>query len=340
MSDQRVRVFELDVLRFLAALSVVLYHYTFRGHAADDMSILAFPWLASYTKYGYLGVELFFMISGFVIVLSASGRSAFAFAKSRAKRLYPAYWFGMTFTAVCALLIGSDSYSVTLTQYLQNLPMVGGFWGVTFVDGVYWTLIVELHFYFLVGLLIATRQIRHIQGYLIAWLCLATIAPYTPYVLEVERYALTDWSPYFAAGAACFLIKKNGLRPIAICILMVAYVLALRQAYWHQFTYEAHYGTGFSEIVIACILTGFFTVFFWVSAFGIPCLNKPFMATAGMLTYPLYLIHQNVGYMVFNNWGESMNRFVLLGLTLFAMLACSYLIAKYVERPMSHMFPS
>ena len=64
------RVNEIDLLRFIAALAVVFFHYAFRGYAADDLSILPYPLLAPLAKYGYLGVELFFMISGFVILTS------------------------------------------------------------------------------------------------------------------------------------------------------------------------------------------------------------------------------------------------------------------------------
>ena len=69
------RVGELDLLRFLAALAVVLYHYTFRGFSNGDMSTMPYPLLVPVTKYGSLGVELFFMISGFVILMSASSGS-------------------------------------------------------------------------------------------------------------------------------------------------------------------------------------------------------------------------------------------------------------------------
>ena len=219
MKGRQERLYELDLLRFLAALAVVLFHYTFRGNAADDMSTLSFPALSGYSKYGYLGVELFFMISGFVIVLSASGRTVFAFANSRAKRLFPAYWFGVTLTSLCIVAFGDDRYSVTFVQYLQNLPMVGGFWGVTFIDGVYWTLIVELHFYFLVGLMIAAGQFKRVQWFVVAWLAISTLAPYTDYVVTAEKYLISDWAPYFSAGAACFFIKKDGMKPRAVGIL-------------------------------------------------------------------------------------------------------------------------
>ena len=67
------RFYELDLLRFVAAFSVVLYHYSFRGYAADGLSALPYLALAPVTKYGFMGVDLFFLISGFVIMMTASG---------------------------------------------------------------------------------------------------------------------------------------------------------------------------------------------------------------------------------------------------------------------------
>jgi peptidoglycan/LPS O-acetylase OafA/YrhL len=58
-----VRFYEIDLLRFLAALSVVLFHYTYFGPMAKDYSPISYPELGRFGRYGYLGVELFFIIS-------------------------------------------------------------------------------------------------------------------------------------------------------------------------------------------------------------------------------------------------------------------------------------
>src|SRR3954467_14113203 len=59
MIKASTRVNEIDLLRFLAALAVVFYHYAFRGYAADNMTVMPYPLLAPAAKYGYLGVDLF-----------------------------------------------------------------------------------------------------------------------------------------------------------------------------------------------------------------------------------------------------------------------------------------
>lgn len=124
------RINEIDLVRFIAALAVVFFHFTFRGYAADHMTIMPYPWLTSASKYGYLGVELFFMISGFVILMSAANGSLRDFVISRVVRLYPAFWACCTITFLATLAIGGSSYFASLSQYLVNMTMLSGFIGV------------------------------------------------------------------------------------------------------------------------------------------------------------------------------------------------------------------
>ncbi len=79
-------VWGLDIVRFLAAAMVVLFHYTWKNQQAGP----AFD-------SGWVGVEIFFVISGFVIASSANNVTAIAFIRRRFSRLYPA--------AICCAII-------------------------------------------------------------------------------------------------------------------------------------------------------------------------------------------------------------------------------------------
>ena len=135
------RFYEIDLLRFLAALAVVLYHYTFRGFAEGGYSPVEYPVLGEIFKYGLYGVQLFFIISGFVILMTATKRDAASFVISRITRLYPAFWVCVSLTAAVVLWKGGELFQVGLVQYLFNLSMISGFAGVewsTGFTGRYW----------------------------------------------------------------------------------------------------------------------------------------------------------------------------------------------------------
>ncbi|HCW47481.1 MAG TPA: hypothetical protein DGH25_08930 [Erwiniaceae bacterium] len=84
MKTQRVEL--IDYLRLIAALGVILFHYTFNGIDNGKItSITQIPELTQFTKFGYLGVELFFMISGYVIFFSAKNKSFSRFISTRAR---------------------------------------------------------------------------------------------------------------------------------------------------------------------------------------------------------------------------------------------------------------
>src|SRR4051794_27085225 len=125
----RRRLQELDLLRFAAAIAVLAYHATGGGTQDWARAGVAHPYpsIAPVTHWGYLGVQLFFLISGFVILMSAWNRTPAAFAISRFGRLFPAYWFSLLL-AVALFLLTRQSVVYgpgqgVLRRFLPNLTM-------------------------------------------------------------------------------------------------------------------------------------------------------------------------------------------------------------------------
>jgi peptidoglycan/LPS O-acetylase OafA/YrhL len=114
------RVQALDLLRLGAVAAVVFYHYGFWGPSSHDVPQVALPWMASFAQYGFLGVPVFFIISGFVIAYSAEGRTATGFAIARFSRIYPTFLFCMTLTFLAILTLGSPHFDTTFAQWCAN----------------------------------------------------------------------------------------------------------------------------------------------------------------------------------------------------------------------------
>lgn len=328
------RVNEIDLLRFIAALFVVFFHYTFRGGAIDSKSIMPYPLLAPVAKYGYLGVELFFIISGFVILMTAAKGSLRMFFVSRIVRLYPAFWACCTITFLMTIAIGGSRYSASFSQYLINMTMLNGFVGVPSIDGAYWSLFVEMRFYALVAAVLAIGKIHKAQSILFLWLAFSIALEVFP-VGKLRYLLIVDYSAYFIAGAIYFLIWSYGISIVRTGMIFSSWSLALFQTINNLPKFEKNYNTTMSSLVSAGIITSFFLIMLLISLKKTGLFGRRSWALAGSITYPLYLLHQNIGFMIFNLAYPAINPHLLLYTTLLSISGLAYAVNSFMEKKYS-----
>lgn len=328
------RVNEIDLLRFLAALSVVLYHYSFRGYAADGMSIMPYPLLAPLAKYGSFGVELFFMISGFVILMTAADGCLKKFIVSRIVRLYPAFWACCTITFMAIVLMDDPRFSASMGQYIVNMTMLNKFFEIPSIDGVYWSLFVEIRFYALVAFVLLIKRIHKAKLFLFFWLLFSVVLVVFP--VEKLRYLLiVDYSAYFIAGATYYLVWRKSLSKEKCFLIIASWGLAIYQSSSASSAFEKHFNAMINGYIVAGIITIFFVIMFLVSMRLTGCIGRNSWTIAGAITYPLYLLHQNIGFIIFNATYPTINNHVLLVGTMLLMLAVAYAVNICVERRLS-----
>lgn len=190
-----------------------MYHYTARRHTQwEAPTIETFPFVSQFSAYGFMGVQLFFLISGFVILMSVEGRSVGEFVAARISRLFPAYWAAVILTAILIEFIAGDQLgkSVTLVQVLTNLTMLQQWTGVPHVDGVYWTLAVELLFYVLIGIFMSTKlTVEKITWLAFLWPLAALIADRSN-MQFLATFLSPAYAPLFAAGMMLYVIYSRG----------------------------------------------------------------------------------------------------------------------------------
>jgi peptidoglycan/LPS O-acetylase OafA/YrhL len=151
-------IFGLDIIRFLAAILVLLNHFATYSATSPSLAAIpndrAFAFLSVFEGVGATGVQIFFVISGFVIAMSAQGLSglsgALRFALARALRILPALWISGLISVVALWLVGDNPISL-LDRFLRSavLSPIG-----PYIDGVVWSLVVEAVFYTLIAGLI------------------------------------------------------------------------------------------------------------------------------------------------------------------------------------------
>jgi len=336
-----VRYYEIDLLRFLAALVVVLYHFTYRGFHADHLSPVDYPRLGAVFKYGYLGVELFFIISGYVVLLSEQGKTVGQFFISRITRLYPAYWVACTLTFLVAWLVGPPSQAagwspilaVSAQAYIPNMLMLNSFMGYKDVDGVYWTLAIELLFYFWIAVAIAFGWLRHLPLVLAIWLGYAAFAG-TGYGKGIFMIVLFPrFAPFFIAGMVFYMLQTHqGRRWQLYGLLAGAFALSMRSGKTVALEYATLFQDSFSVPIVCGTIAFFFVLFLLIAHRKLQLPGATWLAWAGALTYPIYLLHHNMGYIALQWLGGSTNKYVLLAGLLFAVVGLAYVLHTCVER--------
>lgn len=330
---KNVRLNELDLLRFIAALAVVFFHYAFRG-SVDGLSPLSFPGICSFTKYGYYGVHLFFIISGFVILMSASKGGVKNFIVSRFVRLYPAFWICCSLTFLTTCWMGAPWFEASVNQYLVNMTMLNGFVGVQSIDGVYWTLFVEIRFYILIAALLLMRNIHRIEPVLYLWLFVSSLfefieVKFLPFIL------ISDYSAFFIAGCLFYLNFKHGGSAGRYIGLLAALVLAVWQTNQELPKLEQHYGSSFSALLVTMIIGVYFLLMFLVSTNRTGFWRARSWVGVGALTYPLYLLHQKIGFIIFWRLHDFVNNYVLFFSVSTLMIGGAYLVHSFIEKPLS-----
>jgi peptidoglycan/LPS O-acetylase OafA/YrhL len=331
------RLRELDLLRLLAAVAVVLFHYTARDNPAwggqDPLTV--FPALSEYTRYGFLGVELFFMISGFVILMTAWRKRVGEFAIARVTRLFPAYLFAVVFTAIVVSAFGALDYDVEPLQVLTNLTMLQGGLGVSDVDGVYWSLWVELRFYLLVALLVLYGvTYRTVVGFMVLWLSATVLLTAAP-VAFLDVFLFPRWSHYFIAGMALYLIHRFGGNVVLWVVVFVTWVIALTKAADEAAGAESIVNGNIDPNVLIAAVTVMYAVMIVVALGGLRWMTWRGLTALGLLTYPLYLLHEWVGWIMIDRLREFLTNEQTLVAVTAAMVALSYVVARFVEAPAS-----
>jgi peptidoglycan/LPS O-acetylase OafA/YrhL len=311
----------LDALRGVAALLVMALHYEMMPQFVPPAGFP--PTMVLWTQYGLMGVELFFVISGFVILMTLErAGSVLRFAINRGARLYPAYWLSLLVAGIFARAM----HETSVTYIGINATMLQEFLGVPDIVVIYWTLSYELWFYASLALIAAIGLLRRVDYLALAWFAMAIamhLAGAEP--LGLGRI-LTMWQfgHLFIAGMMVYLIASGRASTPAILALAlsVGYSLIGRWDPWVQI-----------PGAIYCAINGAFIAVVYLAA--INRLPAPlWLARIGKFSYSLYLLHLPIGIMLTRAaTALGISRWFAVALALPTALAAAYLSYSYVERP-------
>ncbi|MGE4323456.1 MAG: acyltransferase family protein [Sphingobium sp.] len=313
----RGRLTELDALRGIGAVGVLLFHYSTRFHEL-------FP-RAGHVPFDFPGgnyrVLLFFAISGFAIFFTLDRiRSVSDFAVNRFARLYPAYLVAMLLTLSVEYLAHAWQLLIGPAAILANLTMVQGFAFIPQVDGAYWTLTVEIGFYFCMIAIWKWVGLKQLEPALLGWLALRLLFQLWPDMPErMVMLFVLRYTPFFVIGMLAYRIwsGQRGWRQQVPYVVAALLSVAVRETW--------------DVTIVACVL---------VVTFSALILGRlRFLAVRplvwiGGISYSFYLIHQHIGFVIMLKMGEAgYGPWVGFMAAVMVALLLGTLVNRLVERP-------
>ena len=332
ITTSKERYQELDALRGFAAMFVVFFHLNINT-----------PRLRYGLQFGTTGVDLFFIISGFVIFMSLSKvNNSLDFIINRVSRLYPTYWTVVTFTfiLISVSFICRNGYFPmhSLVNYFANMTMFHFYLRIPDLDDPYWTMIIEMIFYIGILLLYKFRWLKYINKIGIALsIGVVILTHFFYHIYLVERLIfgipLLQFFPLFFAGIIFYKIYTNrtsNYQNYLIIILCLACQTALYQYAGRSHLFISHIGY-FGILSIYFLL---FTLFVNNKLKFI--VNKATLFI-GKISYALYLSHQYLSLHILvpflteklhiNFWIAAI--FIVLPI----IITVAFLITNFIEVP-------
>ena len=364
---QLTRLRGIDALRGAAALGVVLYHAVEQGDKALPNNLLQYPirlvQLAS--SFGYIGVFLFFVISGFCIHLQWARAKAAgvepeirfgAFWKRRIRRLYPPY----IITLLLFLLLMASTVGLNITHFVvydlgMHLLMLHNLDPHTCysINGVFWTLAVEEQLYLAYFLLLFIRvrwgwavTIAVCLFARLAWMGLSHVVWLkTGFGIPVPEAAASHWFTW-ALGALGVEVMfglttlRGWSRDLRLATVLIVAASALstylpyipKDTLVHNtswFVIHPLWGLGFFIVVNRMVLAEQS----WLRQATLPSLVSVF-STLGIFSYSIYLTHELVIMQSWRwinpSWWQLANVFVVM---VPAVIVFAWVFFWFCEKP-------
>ena len=321
-AGSRERLDNIDALRALAVLAVMLFHYTAR-YPLDYVYFRQPVWRAS---YGYMGVELFFIISGYCIYMTATHCASVAqFWSRRISRLQPAYMAAILITFLVVAQYGLPGRQFIGLAALANVVWLNGINLAPNIDGVYWSLIVEIKLYLFFG--VVFFGLRKLGSPVLCWTVLCVFgAAIAEWDMRMNGSAISTSTQMMATfvfpHSLFFLMGMLIYRWQSTAALLK--VLAVTAFAWACY----RMGRNWTECAILFALFPLSKLVLDWKTLWVP---SP-IVFVGFISYPLYLIHQNVGIVIIRQTAWDIpSEYGRIALAIAIVIALAALVSFTVE---------
>jgi len=315
---QTKRLEELDGFRAVAIILVIGFHYFSRWTPTIN-PVNLYPYGNIFAKfplfkYGYVGVELFFIISGFVICLTLFQSNKISeFYWKRFSRLFPTMLLCSLITISIESLVPIKLFQIHLNSLLPSLTFVdpiifSKIFGSDFhgVDGSYWSLFIEVKFYFIMSVLYFLSKRNNFSWYFFLLFISVELGYFVTSLLGliklnklINLLFFIKYLPFFAGGVGFYFLFFDRIKLLYNSIIFTSIFFIIINS-------SINSSINFIELFFYLLFYLLFYLFIFRRPWLSPFSWKP-MTMIGAASYSLYLLHQDLGITIIAALGNLFN---------------------------------
>ncbi len=307
----------IDSLRGIAILFVVIFHYTY--HYSGEYLHRTEDWSFDIAKYGWSGVDIFFIVSGYCIGMTITKTiSFFEFVIRRFARLYPGYLIAGLITLVFYSFFDLPGREVGWFTGFMNLIFANFLPGLNFqyIDGIYWALIVEIKFYLFFGLVYFIS--KDLKKSIFIWFIICVFGNSILFYDNGTYIFFTSIFPHanlFLLGLTAFHFKKLSILSKLLIFLFSFLSLFVNERYMDF------------EFYFMSLLIIVFLALYKKLNFGLKI-----MPYIGLISYTWYLTHNAIGIILIRELNKLNLESVSTYIAILFTLGLSIIIYTLIEK--------
>jgi peptidoglycan/LPS O-acetylase OafA/YrhL len=320
ISPPKQRYDNIDLLRAMAILPVLLFHYTTR-FPLEFYKASSVPF---HMEWGKFGVDLFFVVSGYCIFLTLDSSTSLSnFWAKRLARLQPAYMLAIALTFLVVATFGLPGRQEGVFVAFANVFWLNAIPTIPHLDGVYWSLIVELKFYFFIGIIYWGASGKNVSFWWAIFCGFGAIA-HRVWPLVGEWIFIAPYAPAFLVGLLAYESPKLSKKAVAA----LGFYSAASIGFSPRFTGDSWTGVGVAVFAYFVL--------------RLPSLKVPKPITyIGLVSYSLYLVHDNIGLVLIRAL-DPVDMRIRIGITVVTMIAVAAVMNRTIEirwqKPLAGIF--
>ena len=326
----------IDLLRVIALGAVIAFHYFYSAIVRGRTPNVAESPIMGWAQYGYLGVELFFMISGFVMMSSTKGISAGIFLKKRFLRLFPMYWIALILIFFVSQFGFWQKPGLIAENFYYSLTMTPESFSHNWLDSAHWFLERQLQFYLLILVVLIVRLGKYLSSIFLWWAVIGFIWN----AFGFDNYGIWYLNGFFAliaGGAIISSIRETGFTRLRIVGLISSYLWAITSRIDLIPWLDENRGPGHSAFVIGSVIIAMYLLMLLTLSRDVSRLTLRGIGIAGAVTYPLYLIHNRLGGLAIARFATPENQYFVYLIVIVLSIFIAYAILKAESRIMKRL---